>query len=348
MYIKASAQHINPMTDKANDAFFYFRESLESRYKQQVITNQRLFVEAIQTRPLSEYFSLFAHLIFRYVYMKNDATYSILLSAFSNYATEDDKTALIRLRDEAMQRGGKMLEALQKLDEDQRRLAKESYTGSIPIYERDAQLTEQISLLKNPIIPILAGFCIVEKIVKLCAEMSILEAESPIRQELHDNPIQCLARMIPIFDLLQQGEVKKLREAIRLTLLFVAIPVSDELVNEIQDTLFQQGFIKKSPASEQLVCPEPSSELGQLISSILHPEEECDGEEPVPRLAASTEAPVSAPPGAASARLEGSPQGRRIEGSLRISLLRGNYKKMKINSSTGEEDSATPTYTVSF
>ncbi len=347
MYIKASEQHIKPMTDDSNSAFFSLMELLESRYPTQISTNHRFFVEAIQARPLSEYFSLFAHLIFRYVYMENHARYSILLSAFSKRASEDDKRALVVLRDEATQCGGIMLEALHKLHEDQRRLVTEGYTGLISISQRDAQLTEQISLLKNPIQPILAWFCIVEKIVGLCAEMRILEAEDSIRQELHSNPIQWLARMIPIFDLLQQGTVEKLREAIERILVLIAIPVSERLVDEIQEVLFQQECIEKLPTPQHFTSPEPSSNLGQLISSILHPEGECNDEESVPNPVESTEAPVSASVPAASARLSESMHRPRGEMSLRIFILRKKLPKL-LNPSAGIDESAEPQSTFGF
>jgi hypothetical protein len=360
MYLKASEQHIKPMTDDSTKAFFSLMELLESRFPTQSTTHHHFFVEAIQTRPLSEYFSLFAHLIFRYVYMEDDARYSILLSAFSKRASEDDKSALVTLRDEATQGGGGMLEALHKLHEDQRRLMTQRYTGLIPISQRDAQLTEQICVLKNPILPILAWFCVVEKIVGLCTEMRILAEGDFIRKELHADPIKWLLRMIPIFNLLQQGTFEKLREAIERTLALLSIPVSEKLVDEIQEALFHRECIEKLPTPQHFAPPEPGSDLGQLISSILHPEGEYNDEESVPNPVDFKEAPVSAPaavipsppalvipiPRAFARPVTSAPRARG-EASLRIFVLRNNLSKL-LTPPAGIDESAETQSTCSF
>lgn len=337
MFLKAPEQNIRPLVENSQDAFLTLMNLLESRLEVQIDLYRSSFVEAMQTESLSGYFSVFSHLVVHYVYRESDPKYTVLLNAVGELPeTQDEAMALITLRDAAAAQGGQMLEALHKLHEDRRRLMVDSYRGAVSIFEQDRRITAGIDALEQPIQPVLALFSVVEKIVGLCVEKGILdEEEGAIKEKITVYPIRWIARLIPIFNLLQQSRADMLRNVIELTVNLVASRAPKRVVGEIQDELFKRGWIECARTEQRLGCPEAGSELDQLISSVLSQKKGSGGHcekggkevDDKPVVSASAAAPRAA-----------TPKRPRGEPSLRIFAIMNSIRMLGLQKSDSEDE----------
>lgn len=274
MYLKALEQNINPLTLNSQSAFLSLRDIFGAQRAKQVEANRVFFAESMQTENLAEYFHLFAHLVFHYVYMENALKYTEFVNAIARLKPKaQEQDILIAFRDDAIKHGGRLIEAQHKLQEERRRLMTTSsfiLAGEETLLDKDIRLSREEEELKKPIQPIHALFTLVAKTVELCIEKKVLdEEEGSLKDKINADPVRWIAYLLPIFNLLQQGRADSLRQVIVLTLNLVARRVSEEIADEIQDTLFELKWVEKVSTQQRLMCLDPGSELDKLVCSIL-------------------------------------------------------------------------------
>lgn len=107
----------------------------------------------MQTENLAEYFNLFTHLVFHYVYIENNFKYTELLNAIRRLSPKNqEEDVLIAFRGDAIRHGGGVMEAQHKVQEERRRLMTTSsyiVPGGETLLELDARLTREEEELKK-------------------------------------------------------------------------------------------------------------------------------------------------------------------------------------------------------